>query len=134
MKNLRRGRAEGILFPALRQCVNVVRHIMEKQLLTLLESYPTIVNWTDIVDFVNFDERRSAIDCLGVNTIGVSEGFIEFIPDNEPPLREEVFCWIWAIRPDLSKDLLSLDISENFRILLNSYIDNDMNRFWNQIN
>lgn len=106
---------------------------VEKELLTLLESYPSTVNHTDIVDFANFDERLSAIDSLVVNTIGVSERFIEFVPDNEPPLREEIFCWIWAIRPDLSKDLLNLDLSEDLRVLLNSYIDNDMNRFWNHI-
>jgi len=106
---------------------------MDKELLTLLESYPTRVNWTDVVDFVNFDERRSAIDCLVVNTIGVSDGFIEFIPENEPPLRAEILCWIWAIRPDLSKELITLDITEDFRILLNAYINNDMKDFWNRI-
>lgn len=106
---------------------------MEKELLTLLESYPTRVNLTDVVDLVNFDERRSAIDCLVINTISLSEGFIEFIPDNEPPVREEILCWIWAIRPDLSKELMTLDISEDFRILLNSYIKNEMNEFWNHI-
>jgi hypothetical protein len=104
------------------------------KLLSLIASYPTIVNYTDIVDFVNFDIRLAAIDCLVVNTIGVSEGTIEFCPDNEPPLREEVFCWVWFIRPDLSTDFLQLDISEDFRILLMSYLDNDMNRFWNHIN
>ncbi len=107
---------------------------MEKELLTLLKSYPTVVKSTNIVDFVNFDERLSAVDYLAVNTIGVSEGIVEFIPDNEPPTEDEVYCWIWAIRPDLSKELLVLDISEDFRILLNSYIDNDMKRFWNHIN
>ena len=106
---------------------------MEKELFTLLESYPTRVNLTDVVDLVNFDERRSAIDCLVINTIGLSEGFIEFIPDNEPPLREEILCWICAIRPDLSKELITLDINEDFRILLNSYINNDMKKFWNYI-
>lgn len=106
---------------------------MESQLHKLLDTYPTAVNHADIVDFSNFDERLSAVDSLVVNTIGVSEGFVEFIPDNEPPLREEIFCWIWAIRPDLSKDLLDLDIIEDFRVLLNSYIDNDMKRFWNHM-
>ena len=52
---------------------------MENELSTLLESYPTKVNWIDVVDFVNFDERHSAINCLVTNTIDVSEGFIEFI-------------------------------------------------------
>jgi hypothetical protein len=106
---------------------------MEKELSALLESYPNKVNWNDIVDFINFDERLSAIDCLVVNTIGVSEGLIEFIPDNEPPLREEILCWIWVIRPDLSKALITLDINEEFKTLLNCYIDNNMEEFWNYI-
>ena len=106
---------------------------MKTELQTLLNSYPTAVNHTDVVDFADFDERLSAIDCLVMNTIGVSEDFIEFTPDNDPPLKKEIFCWIWAIRPDLSKDLLDLEISDDFRILLNSYIDNDMTRFWDYI-
>lgn len=104
---------------------------MENKISSLLEVYPNSVNWTDLVDFINFDERLSAIDCLVPNTISVSEGFIEFTPDNEPPLREEILCWIWAIRPDLSKELITFDISENFRILLNSYLSNNMEEFWN---
>ena len=112
---------------------NVRRHYMKTELNKILESYPTTVNHTDIIDFDNFDERLSAVDTLVVNTIGVSEDIIEFIPDNEPPLKEEIYCWIWAIRPDLSKDLLNLDINEDFRILLKSYIDNDMSRFWNHM-
>ena len=106
---------------------------METVLHKLLESYPITVNHADIVDFDNFDERLSAVDCLVVNTIGVSEAFAEFIPDNDPPLDKEIFCWIWAIRPDLSKYLVNLDISEDFRVLLHAYIDNDMNRFWNHM-
>ncbi|MDQ1088425.1 hypothetical protein [Siphonobacter sp. SORGH_AS_1065] len=106
---------------------------METELNKILESYPTIVNYTDIIDFDNFDERLSAVDTLVVNTIGVSEDIIEFIPYNEPPLKEEIHCWIWAIRPDLSKDLLTLDINEDFRILLKSYMDNDLSMFWNHM-
>jgi hypothetical protein len=107
---------------------------METELHKLLESYPVTINHSEIINFDNFDERISAIDCLVVNTIGVSEDIVEFIPDNNPPLKEEIFCWIWAIRPDLSKAMLNLDISDDFRILLNSYIDKDMKRFWDHIN
>ena len=106
---------------------------MKTELHILLKSYPTTINPVDIVDFANFAERLSAVDCLALNTIGVSEDFIKFISDNEPPLEAEINCWIWAIRPDLSKDLLELDIAEDFRILLESHIDNDMSRFWNYI-
>jgi len=107
--------------------------IMNKELRTLLDSYPAKVKHTDIVDLVNFEDRLSAVDCLVVNTIDVSGEFVAFIPDNEPPLKDEVFCWIWAIRPDLSRDLLNLDISEDFSILLNAYIDGDMGRFWDHM-
>lgn len=106
---------------------------MQIELNTFLASYPTTVNHTEIVDFANFDERLSAVNSLVVNTIGVSKNVIEFIPDNDPPLKEEVYCWIWVIRPDLSKDILNLDISEGLTILLRSYIDKDMSRFWNYI-
>ena len=119
--------------PPFANTFSVRRHYMKTELNKILESYPTTVNHTDIIDFDNFDERLSAVDTLVVNTIGVSEDIIEFIPDNEPPLKEEIYCWIWAIRPDLSKDLLNLDINEDFRILLKSYIDNDMSRFWNHM-
>lgn len=105
---------------------------METELQTLLKSYPTTVNHTDVIDFASF-ERLSAVDSLVVNTIGVSKDLIEFIPDNEPPLEKEIYCWIWAIRPDLSKDLIDLEISEAFQVLLSAYIDNDMTRFWNYI-
>ena len=67
---------------------------METELNKILKVYPTTVNHTDIIDFVNFDERLSAVDTLVVNTIGVSEDTIEFTSDNEPPLREEIYCWI----------------------------------------
>lgn len=106
---------------------------MDRELLNLIESYPQTVKWTEIVDFDNFDERLSAADCLVVNTIGVSDGYIEFIPDNEPPLKEEILCWVWVIRPDLSKELLTLDISNDFQVLLNSYIDSNMGGFWSYI-
>ena len=49
---------------------------METELHKLIESYPTTVNHTDIVDFDNFDERLSAVDTLVVNTIGVSQDVI----------------------------------------------------------
>ncbi|MEL7121470.1 MAG: hypothetical protein AAFO07_18625 [Bacteroidota bacterium] len=107
---------------------------MEKELIELIENYPKQLNWDEVNDFDNFDERLSAVNCLVVNTIGVSEGFIEFIPDNNPPLREEVLCWIWVIRPDLSTELMKLDeIQDDFKILLESHIKNRMEKFWDHI-
>jgi hypothetical protein len=107
---------------------------MEKELKELIENYPKQLNWEDVTDFENFDERLSAVDCLVINTIGVSDGFIEFIPDNNPPLKEEVLCWIWAIRPDLSTELIKLnDIQDDFKTLLQAHIENKMEKFWDYI-
>ena len=52
---------------------------MEGELLKLINDYPKVVKWNDVVDFDCFDERLSAIDCLVINTIGVCDGEIEFI-------------------------------------------------------
>lgn len=107
---------------------------MDKELKELIDNYPKQLNWEEVLDFDKFDERLSAVDCLVVNTIGVSDGFIEFIPDNNPPLKEEILCWIWAIRPDLSTELMKLDeIQDDFKILLESHIENRMENFWDHI-
>jgi hypothetical protein len=107
---------------------------MKNNLAALLESYPRQVKFNEVEDFDSFDERVSAVDCLVANTVGVSAGHVEFIPDNDPPLKEEIYCWIWVIRPDLSKELLLQDISDDFKLLLNAYINNNMDEFWDHIN
>ena len=104
-----------------------------KTLKELIENYPNEITFEEIVDFENFDERLSVVDCIVVNSIGVNEGFIEFIPDNNPPLNEEILCWIWAIRPDLTNEILQLNISDDFKFALNSYSNNSMNKFWDYI-
>lgn len=104
-----------------------------KTLKELIENYPNEVTFEEIVDFENFDERLSVVDCVVVNSIGVSEGFIEFIPDNNPPLNEEILCWIWAIRPDLMNEILQKNISDDLEFALNSYLNNSMDKFWDYI-
>lgn len=106
---------------------------MESELNQIIESIPKEVSWKEIVDFDNFDERLSAISVLFVNTIGVCENYIEFCPDNEPPLREEELSWIWSYRPDLSDELLKLELSDDFRMLINSYKLSEMDKFWDYI-
>ncbi|WP_339697773.1 hypothetical protein [uncultured Marixanthomonas sp.] len=106
---------------------------MKSELDQIIESIPKAVSWKEIVDFDNFDERLSAICVLFVNTIGVCENYIEFCPDNEPPLREEELSWIWPFRPDLSDELLKLELSNDFRMLINSYKESEMDKFWDYI-
>ena len=103
---------------------------MKHELSKILESMPSKVQWKDIVDFDNFDERLSAVSVLFVNTIGVCENYIQFCPDNEPPLKEEELSWVWSYRPDLSNELLEMDLSDDFKVLIESYRDSEMDRFW----
>lgn len=104
-----------------------------KTLKELIENYPNEISFEEIVDFENFDERLSVVDCIVINAIGVNEGFIEFIPDNIPPLNEEILCWIWAIRPDLTNEILQKNISDDFEFALKSYLNNSMDKYWDYI-
>jgi len=103
---------------------------MKNELNKILESIPSEVQWSDIVDSDNFNERLSAVSALFVNTIGVGENYIEFCSDNEPPLKEEELSWVWSYRPDLANEILEMDLSEDFRVLIESYKDSEMDRFW----
>ncbi|MFK7971439.1 MAG: hypothetical protein AB8F95_13800 [Bacteroidia bacterium] len=103
---------------------------MENELDQIIESIPKEVSLKKIVDFDNFDKRLSSINVLFANTIGVCENHIEFCPDNEPALREEELSWIWSYRPDLADELLKLELSDDLRMLINSYKSSEMDKFW----
>ena len=99
----------------------------------ILKSIPLEVKWNDVVDFEDMDNRISAIEALFINIIGVGNGFIEFCPDNDPPLKEEVLSWIWVFRPDLADELLKMELSKDFRMLVQSFKDQDIDRFWSHM-
>jgi hypothetical protein len=101
---------------------------------SLIDFTPKEVSFKDIVDFNRLDERISAVGVLFANTIGVSDGYIEFCPDNEPPLIEEIISWIWTFRPDLAVDILKQTLSKDFKLLIESYQTGDMNKWWDYIN
>lgn len=103
---------------------------MKGRLEEILQNVPNEVPWEDIVDFDDFNLRMDAVGILYSNTIGVADQYMEFCPDNAPPLKEETLSWIWVCRPDLGNEILNLDISEGFRILIESYTNQDMNKFW----
>ncbi|MGV0857374.1 hypothetical protein ACTS95_12235 [Empedobacter brevis] len=90
----------------------------------ILQNYPNQIMFDNIVDFEKFDERLSIIDCIVVNIIGVEEGFIEFIPDNNPPSEVEVLCWIWSYKPDLTNEILEITKNDDLKFSLNSYLNN----------
>ena len=101
---------------------------------TLIDSTPNEVKFSNIVDFDRLDERISAVGVLYVNTIGVCDGYIEFCPDNKPPLTSEIISWIWVFRPDLSPDILKENLQNDLKLLIESYQTEDMDKWWDYIN
>lgn len=106
---------------------------MNEELKILLDSPPFEIKYDEIVDFEGLDERISSVGVLFANTIGVSENIIEFCPDNAPPSMEEKISWIWVFRPDLANEVLSFNLSTDLRILIESYRDSQMERFWDHV-
>ncbi len=100
----------------------------------LIDSIPNEVKFSDIVEFDKLDERVSAIGVLYSNILGVCDGYIEFCPDNEPPLFEEKMSWIWVIKPDLGNEILKQDLSNDLKLLIESYQKNEMSKWWEFIN
>lgn len=96
-----------------------------------LESTPWQISWDEIEEFDRFDERRSAVDCLFINTIGVNDGLVEWCPNGDPPDLEERLAWIWCIQPSAGKEILTLAQSE-LRHLVESYVADEMDKWWRE--
>ena len=96
---------------------------------TLFDNPPTIVKWTELVDFEQLDERLSCIDCLYANILGADDGQVEWCPSDEPPTKDEKLAWLWFIRPDLAPDI-SQNASEELKELIDSYRSGDMEAWW----
>ena len=96
---------------------------------TLFDHPPTIVKWTELVDFDQLAERVSCIDCLYANTLGVDDGQVEWCPNDEPPSREEKLAWLWIIRPDLAPEIAQ-DASQELKDLIDSYRGDNMEAWW----
>lgn len=103
---------------------------MTGNLTDILRAVPTEVLWKEIIEFNEFDLRMDAVGVLFSNTIGVCDQYMEFCPDNTPPHKEETLSWIWVCRPDLYQEILEMELSESLQILIESYRDKEMDRFW----
>ncbi len=97
-----------------------------------IESTPTQLNWDDIEEIERFDERRSAVDCLFTNTIGVNDGFVEWCPNDDPPKLEERLAWIWCVQPSAGAEVQKLTKYE-LRHLVDSYSAGEMDGWWKEI-
>ena len=107
---------------------------MKIELENLLKLVPKEALFSEIIEFNKLDERISAVGVLFANTIGVNEKSIEFCPDNEPPLIEEIISWVWTFRPDLGIEILNQELPDALMKLISSYENNEMDKFWVYIN
>jgi hypothetical protein len=98
----------------------------------LLSDPPKAVAWSDIVDCDRLDERRSCIDCLHANILGVNEGHVEWSPNDSPPSQAETLAWLWFIRPDLGVEIAS-EAPADLRNLIWKYEAGDMEAWWKEM-
>jgi len=96
--------------------------------MTIPRNIPEQVDWSEVENFEDFDTRRSAVDCLYANTIGVSEGFVEWCPDDTRD--ENVYCcWVWSVRPSLSEEVKK-HCDQDLRELIEAYESDEMDAWF----
>jgi len=98
----------------------------------LLEDPPKSVAWADIVEIDDLDERRSCIDCLYINTLGVNDGFVGWSPNDDPPSRPETLAWLWFIRPDLGTEIAA-DAPPELKNLISKHQSGRMDEWWQEM-
>jgi len=97
----------------------------------LLASPPQIVSWSELGDPDEMDQRRMCVEMIQGVIIGVIDNAVEFAPDDDPPSRDEILCWIWFLRPDLADDIRP-EASEALRGLMDSHKNSTMEKWWEQ--
>jgi hypothetical protein len=90
----------------------------------ILQNIPREVDWDDIPEFERMDDRVSMVSMICSNIIGVNEGYIEWCPNDEPPIEAEILAWIWVIRPDLGEKIFPR-ANEDLRQTILDYMETD---------
>ncbi len=103
---------------------------MQKNLNEILENVPSTVNFGEVKEFDDLDDRVSCIESITINIVGVEEGYIEFCPNDEPPAIEEMLAWIWLFRPDLGEEIVAKSQSEELRRLVTHYREGTIDEWW----
>ncbi len=73
---------------------------------SLLTDLPTSVRWKDVPEFDSVDRRIALFSSAIGDSVGVSEGYIEWHPEAEEPSLEEKLLWLWVINPALESEIL----------------------------
>ena len=88
---------------------------------SILNSIPNQVEWRDIVQFEQLDERVAIANDLYPNIIGVNEGYIEWCPNEQPPTHQETLVWWWVVRPDLGA-AIAIEAPQELKEIISQHI------------
>ena len=105
---------------------------MTPNLEQLLNDTPGTVSFRDFDSSGDIDLRRSCVDALFVNTIGMNVDSADWLPNEDPPDLNERLAWIWFVYPRLAKDIIEM-ISGDFRLLVEYYRDDRMDDWWSHM-
>lgn len=88
---------------------------------SILNSIPNQVEWQDIIQFEQLDQRVTIANDLCANIIGVNESSIEWCPNEEPPNQMETLVWWWVVRPDLGA-AIAIEAPQELKEIISQYI------------
>jgi hypothetical protein len=75
------------------------------------------------------EARRSCLDVLCRNIVGMHDGQVRWCPNDAPPSRAETLAWLWFIRPDLAPQIMPL-AGQELQALMDCYRRNDLAAWW----
>lgn len=94
---------------------------MNSDVETILAALPRQVAWRDITQFEYIDERVLAANHLCGDIIGMSQGYVEWCPNSDPPSEAETLLWWWVVRPDLGS-AIAYEATEEVREVIAYYV------------
>jgi len=90
------------------------------------------LSFDEVEEFDALDMRRSAVDCLFANIIGVNDGWVEWCPNNDPPNQEEYFAWLWFVKPSLGA-VIQPECAPELSKLIQHYNAKEMDQWFDHI-
>ena len=81
---------------------------------------PRIVSFKEISEFERFEERFFIIEGNIGDIVGMNVDSVEFIPNAEPPSRDEILSWLWIIHPEFSNDIIRY-ANQDLITIINEY-------------
>ena len=93
---------------------------MLEKYLQNIANIPRTVSFNDIKEFDRFEERFFDVEGRIGDIVGMLEGAVEFCPNNDPPSQDEILAWLWVIKPEFKKDILSF-ANDDLREIITDY-------------